>query len=140
MSTATAIRETMEPELEFGVVDQGDPDGPPLVRIDESREGRDGDEGVDEAFSVLADQLEGAAAGLSSTRRAMSHPAFMGILALGKAAIPGSIERLKCSHNRPLWLRVLGSLTPFPPGAGQSTIDQAALAWMRWGDREGFSS
>lgn len=90
---------------------------------------------IRDSFHELADELEDAAAGLSSTRRAARYPAFVEILALGDSVIPEVIERLKTSGNRPLWLRVLGTLTPFPPGAGESTIDDAADAWIRWGRR-----
>jgi hypothetical protein len=84
-------------------------------------------------FSELAEELEERAAGLSATRRAMKFPAFNEILALGDAVLPEVIARLKTSDNRPLWLRVLGTLTPFPPGAGAETVDDAAAAWIRWG-------
>jgi hypothetical protein len=84
-------------------------------------------------FEQLADELEEDAAVLSATRRAMKLPAFREILALGDKVIPEVIERLKTSNNRPLWLRMLGTLTPFPPGAGEETIDDAADAWIQWG-------
>ncbi len=84
-------------------------------------------------FAQLAEELEDAAAGLSATRRAMRLPAFNEILALGEDVVPDVIERLKTSDNRPLWLRVLGTLTPFPPGAGEETVDDAADAWIQWG-------
>jgi hypothetical protein len=84
-------------------------------------------------FEQLAQELEEAAAGLSATRRAARLPAFNEILALGAEVVPDVIARLKVSSNRPLWLRVLGTLTPFPPGAGADTIDDAAEAWIRWG-------
>jgi hypothetical protein len=83
-------------------------------------------------FSQMADELEEGAAVMSATRRAMKLPAFNEILALGDDVIPEVIERLKVSDNRPLWLRVLGTLTPFPPGAGEETIDAAADAWIQW--------
>jgi hypothetical protein len=84
-------------------------------------------------FEELADELEEDTAVLSATRRAMKLPAFREILALGDEVIPEVIERLKTSDNRPVWLRMLGTLTPFPPGAGEETIDDAADVWIQWG-------
>jgi hypothetical protein len=89
-----------------------------------------------ERFDLLADELETVTLGLSSTRRAMFHPAFTEILAMGQPAVPGALRRLRTSANRPLWLRVLGTLTPFPPGAGQDDIDSAVDAWLRWGGQQ----
>lgn len=89
-------------------------------------------------FDLLADELAVSMAGASSTRRAMRHPAYAEILALGKDAIPFLLRRLERPGSRPLWLRLLGSLTAFQPGAGQETISDAAHAWMRWGRTEGF--
>src|ERR1700761_4804140 len=103
-----------------------------LFRADRSRQLGPRDFDAQERFDVLADDLEAATFGLSSTRRAMSHPAFTEILALGSPAVTGALRRLKSSSNRPLWLRVLGTLTPFPPGAGQGDIDGAVVAWLAW--------
>lgn len=86
-------------------------------------------------FDLLADELEEAAKGVSSTRRVMGHPAFSEILALGDDAVPYLLERLQHPGARPLWLRLLGTLTTYEPGAGQRTIPEAAEAWLRWGKR-----
>lgn len=106
-------------------------DDRPLSRNAESRADCEADD-LRDRFDGLAEELEQAAAGLSSTRRAMVHPAFTEILALGDEVIPKCVNRLKTTSNRPLWLRVLGTLTPFSPGAGQQSIDAAAEAWLRW--------
>ncbi|MBK5219293.1 MAG: hypothetical protein JJE35_05860 [Thermoleophilia bacterium] len=130
---STALAERTEQRLTEGEFDWDADAAPVLVRAEELAH----DEGafIRDSFEDLADELEQQAAGLSATRRAFRYPAFIEILALGDAVIPEVIERLKTSENRPLWLRVLGSLTPFPPGAGESTIDDAADAWIRWGRR-----
>src|SRR4051812_21885685 len=46
-------------------------------------------------FDLLAEELEYAGAGVSSTRRLMAHRAYTEILALGKDAIPLLLERLR---------------------------------------------
>jgi len=132
MSTATIARAPAQsaPATE---------DAPPLFRVQEQGPAEETFDAQDE-FNELADELEDAAVGLSSTRRAMAHPAFAEILALGDSAIPRSLERLRHSSNRPLWLRVLGTLTPFPPGAGAATIDGAEATWIRWGIQKGLTS
>lgn len=83
-------------------------------------------------FDILADELAAAAAGVSSTRRLLSHPAYIGILALGEEAVPLLLERLRAGTHRPTWLTILGSLTALPPSAGAATIDEAASAWLKW--------
>jgi hypothetical protein len=84
-------------------------------------------------FEVMADELEESAAIVSSTRTLRNHPAYQGILALGDDAVPLLLKRLELSSNRPIWLRLLSSLTPYSPGAGHETIREASAAWLQWG-------
>jgi len=84
-------------------------------------------------FEELADELAEATRGLSSTRLAYRHPAYQEILAMGELVIPWLLERLDTPGDRPIWLRLLGSLTRFQPGAGSNTIPEAAAAWVTWG-------
>jgi hypothetical protein len=83
-------------------------------------------------FEELADELSDATRALSSTRLALGHPAYAEIMAMGERCIPWLIERLETVGDRPIWLRLLGSLTRFQPGAGQETVPEAAAAWIRW--------
>lgn len=132
MSTATITERPAKPNA----VSE---DEAPLFRAQEQAPLEEVFDAQDE-FNELADELEEAAAGLSSTRRAMAHPAFAEILAMGNPAISPALQRLCKSSNRPLWLRVLGTLTPFPPGAGASNIDDAAATWIRWGAQKGLTT
>jgi hypothetical protein len=84
-------------------------------------------------FDELADELAYASRGLSSTRLASRHPAYAEILAIGERCIPWLLERLEAPGDRPIWLRLLSSLTRFQPGAGKDTIPEAAAAWVAWG-------
>ena len=95
-------------------------------------------EDVAARFAVLADQLEAESTIVSNTRRLVRQPAFIDILALGNDAIPLLLHRLETSDAQPVWLRLLGSLTSFQPGAGQETIEAAAAEWLRWGRREAY--
>jgi hypothetical protein len=88
-------------------------------------------------FDELADELSYAARGLSSTRLALQHPAFAEITAMGNQTIPWLVERLETPGDRPIVLRLLGSLTRFQPGAGRDTIPEAAEAWIAWAKRQG---
>jgi hypothetical protein len=114
---------------------------PPLDALTRSRHAEDREKPKDDEtpvferllFDELADELAEATRGLSSTRRATRHPAYAEILALGDVAIPWLLERLEMPGDRPLWLRLLGSLKHFQPGAGQDTISEAAAAWIQWG-------
>jgi hypothetical protein len=101
------------------------------------REVREDDADVQALFDDLADELAKMTAGVSSPRKAMRHPAYAEILELGGAAVPLLLERVQEGSNRPLWLRLLGSLTGFSPGAGQETVPDAATAWLRWGRHQG---
>lgn len=102
-------------------------------------EARQGEEALRDRFDVLADELAAATRGMSSTRRAVRHPAFRDILALGNDAIPYLVERLERDETRPIWLRLLGLLTSFQPGAGAESIDESAKAWIRWHKHGGAS-
>ena len=84
-------------------------------------------------FDLFADQLALDGAGVSAPWRLAKHPAYVGILAMGRrAAVPLLLERLKQSGGRPIWLSLLGSLTGRPPGLEQETIDAAAAEWIAW--------
>ncbi len=90
-------------------------------------------------FDVLADELEEAAGAMASPRKAMRHPAYGEILALGRPAIPLALERMQESGNRPLWMRLLGSLTGIKPSQHQVTIGEAERQWLRWGCIQGVA-
>ncbi|MDD1677759.1 MAG: hypothetical protein LUO93_01060, partial [Methanomicrobiales archaeon] len=123
MSSALA---SAEPVLEYWELDEPVDEAPLLPRqapIDWAA--ADEAEDLRAQFDLLSDELEEAAAVLSSTRRAMRHPAYLGILAMGEDAIPLLIKRLEVSRKRPILLRLLGSLTTFQPGAGRETISDA---------------
>jgi hypothetical protein len=112
------------------IVEDNHDDEAPLGRLRPCPDEPPNDKG---AFELLADELEEAAAGLASPRKAMRHPAYVEILALGFKTVPWIIDRLEQDKYRPLWMRVLGSLTGSPPSGGANTVPAAAEVWMRWG-------
>jgi hypothetical protein len=138
--TATLVRRELQDQVDPWDPPEADEDlvasGPVRDRFGEISSRRDWDRRG--SFDVLADELVDATSGYSSTRRAMAHPAFTEILALGDDAIPFLLERLEDPGNRPLWLRLLGSLTAYEPGAGAQTIPESAEIWQRWGRRRKY--
>lgn len=132
MSTGLAVRPAAR-SLEEEVFDGPSPDeAPALERVEGELTLENDHAAIRDSFEELADELEESTAALGSTRRAVNDPAFVEILALGDSVIPQIVNRLRTSYNRPLWLRLLGTFTSSPPGAGQATIDEAADAWVRW--------
>jgi hypothetical protein len=107
-----------------------------LSPLDEEDKEQDAQPDDRRIFDELADELAYATRGLSSTRLACRHPAYAEIMAMGERTIPWLVERLETPSDRPIWLRLLGSLTRFQPGAGRDTIPEAAAAWIRWGKQQ----
>jgi hypothetical protein len=129
MSTAVLERPTYEDAV-WGKEDEVSTASTPSGTASEDDVVQDNDRLL---FDELADELAYAARGLSSTRLASDHPAYAEILAMGEKAIPWLLARLETPGDRPIWLRLLGSLTRFQPGAGKDTIPEAAAAWVTWG-------
>ena len=84
------------------------------------------------SFDQLADELVDEASVLSSTRRARNLPVFREILELGEDVIPLVMERMEKGQLRPVWMRLLSTMTTFEPSAGAETIDESARRWVRW--------
>ncbi|HEY5044678.1 MAG TPA: hypothetical protein VII53_02355 [Solirubrobacteraceae bacterium] len=134
MSTTVMERPTFEASS-WGDEDDDLAQGPPtpLDAVSPLDDGIDAEGDERRLFDELADELAYASRGLSSTRLAIGHPAYAEILAMGERAIPWLLGRLETPGDRPIWLRLLGSLTQFQPGAGRDTIPEAAAAWVTWG-------
>ncbi len=139
MSTATLAPRSALDEIEYWDdedCDLGADSGPLVDRMSGAYDQARSDAAV--AFALLADDLESVMLVTGSTRRLTQHPAYTEILALGDEAIPLLLERLAYPGARPLWLRLLGALTAFQPGAGKNTVSEATIAWIKWGKRRGF--
>jgi hypothetical protein len=133
--TVTAVRSWDDDEVEVSeqpsalelLSPVGTSEGDKIAPVDSGRR----------LFDELADELAYATRGLSSTRLASEHPAYAEIMVMGDRVIPWLVERLETPGDRPIWLRVLGSLTRFQPGAGKDTISEAANAWITWAKLRG---
>ncbi len=123
MSTPMLVREEAATDF-WGLPEDGDHDEvcipSPLDRLE--AEGPSDEDELRDLFEFFASEVAEAALGASSTRRVARHPAFQDILVLGEPVIPLLIERLDTGGNRPIWLRLLGALTGFQPGAGAETV------------------
>ncbi|HEV3000178.1 MAG TPA: hypothetical protein VGW75_05500 [Solirubrobacteraceae bacterium] len=144
MSAATITRAEEAAEAEYWDVEEMGEDpaaaAQPLIeRVSSSRLNASISESRLQ-FSLLADELESAMLGAGSTRRVSRHPAYAELVDMGDSAIPYLLERVREPGVRPLWLRLLSALTPFPPGAGCETISDAAAAWIQWGSVRGYAN
>lgn len=89
-----------------------------------------------EEFSSLAERWRNDTKYLSITSKAVSHPDYFQIVAMGSAAIPLILEELR---DRPAhWfvaLRALAKTDPVPRDANPSAARQA---WLEWGRHHGY--
>lgn len=91
----------------------------------------------EQVAEVLARTWERNNAHRSAVRRALDDPAFARLRELRGTAIALALRRLSGSH-RPLWLLFLRSMVADRPAGGTDTIEEAAVAWRRWGREHRF--
>ena len=142
MSTATLTQPLEEfPEADYWGDEDLDHSGANdhnlLDRVSEAIGASETDQRM--VFELLADELERAMLGAGTTRRITRQPAYYEILNLGDRAIPLLLDRVRRPGARPVWLRILGDLTAYQPGAGQKTVPEAAAEWIRWGKLHGYT-
>jgi hypothetical protein len=95
-------------------------------------------DGEHHEFSVLASQWNEQTQYLSIGAKAVSHPAYFEIVAMGPKVIPLVLEELRDRPSQ--WfvaLRALAKIDPVPPNANRS---EAREAWLRWGLQNGYIS
>jgi hypothetical protein len=64
------------------------------------------------------------------------HPAYQRIIGLGAPGLPLILRRLADEPGQ--WFWALTAITGEDPAAGQSTVDDAAAAWLSWGHARGL--
>lgn len=89
------------------------------------------------AANSVADRWERDNLERSRVRGAEADPAYTSLRTLGDSAIALALRRLS-GGSRPLWLFFLRSAVNARPAAGMVTVDEAALAWRRWGRQQGL--
>ena len=94
---------------------------------------------LEQEFSELAERWHKETRLMSSVSKMAMHPAYQGIIALGRSVIPLILQDLKKTRDHWLWaLYVLNRFNdPAPPDA---TFDEAVDAWLAWGKEEGHLS
>ena len=93
---------------------------------------------VTERFKALSAEWEHATAHLSSYSDIVSHPAYQAIIALGSAALPSILDRL--GHEPMFWFSALERISGENPAENLSTVsvEEAANAWLAWGEQNGL--
>jgi hypothetical protein len=75
---------------------------------------------------------------MSSLTRKVNHPAYQGIIAMGKRAIPPILRDLE--REPKLWGPALHAITgamPVPKG-DEGKVSRVAAAWLRWARENGY--
>lgn len=75
---------------------------------------------------------------VSSYEEMITHPAYQGIIALGKEAVPLLLRELK--YRPHYWFSALRAITDENPVPEEKRgdLDAMASAWLEWGHKNGF--
>lgn len=87
-------------------------------------------------FENLADQWETETALESIVARKAMHPAYQRIIGMGGSVVPLILRRLRREPRQ--WFWALTAITGDDPAAGQTTVEGACAAWLRWGRERGL--
>lgn len=87
-------------------------------------------------FSDLADRWEAETALESIVARKAVHPAYQRIIGMGDRAVPLILRRLQREPRQ--WFWALTAITGEDPAQGETTVDGASDAWLRWGRERGL--
>src|SRR5262245_51073057 len=116
----------MTDDAKNGAVRHSTVDGGPSRTAEEAREN-------DQArFQCLVRQWKDETLYLSSVTDMAMHPAYQGIIAMGKDAAPWLLEELRREPDH--WFLALQAMTgqdPVPP-ADQGNVAKMAEAWLRY--------
>lgn len=73
---------------------------------------------------------------ISSIKKRILHPAYLKIIALGKAVVPLIIAELRREPD--YWHYALEALTGEDPAENASTVREIGDAWLLWGTERGY--
>jgi type I restriction enzyme M protein len=73
----------------------------------------------------------------SSITKMISHPSYRRIMGMGRDALPLIFAELKERPDH--WLVALSAITGEDPVPENSTFNEAAEAWLAWGEKKGFT-
>jgi len=98
----------------------------------------DTDAALEQEFRSLADQWLADTAFLSAPADKFLHPCYLGIIGIGKPAVPLLLREVReLSGNWFLALRAITKDDPVQPEDAHS-MRRMADAWLRWGRRQGY--
>lgn len=88
-------------------------------------------------FSILAKDWYKETALISSLAEKISHPSYLRIIRMGDEAVPLILEEMR---KRPAhWFAALDVLVDKEkPAKDAKTLTQAAVAWIKWGEDNGY--
>lgn len=93
---------------------------------------------MERRFHRLAGQWKRETVYLSNGMKNAMHPAYQGIIGLGKPAVPLILEELK--QDPADWFWALTAITGLNPVQESSAgnIEEMAAAWLHWGCEQGL--
>jgi len=91
-----------------------------------------------ENFARLVAKLRSDTMAQSSSAFIFSHPSYLEILTMGRAAIPLILEEMRANPN--LWFWALRILTGDDAAKGLNSVAEACDAWLDWGRKRGHVS
>jgi len=92
---------------------------------------------IAELFSHLASLWRQDTQRLSSVTKKLQHPAYRRIILMGEAVVPLILRELE--QRSGLWFAALEEITQASPVSHGATVEEAAIAWLKWGSQFGFS-
>ena len=89
-------------------------------------------------FTELADRWEKETWFLSSSSRAVEHPAHKEIVSMGEPVVPLILERMRGERGH--WYFALRAITGANPvnAADRGKVAVMEQAWLRWGEINGY--
>src|SRR5438132_6292604 len=86
-------------------------------------------------FSELAQCWRRETAAHSVLQKKVLHPAYQRIIGLGPAVVPFILRDLQREPTH--WFWALNAITGTDPAPSGSTFQEAAEAWLKWGQERG---
>jgi hypothetical protein len=91
---------------------------------------------VARVFSDLAQRWRRETVAHSVLQKKVLHPAYQRIIGLGPAVVPCILRELR--EQPAHWFWALNAITGEDPAPAGSTFEEAAQAWLKWGEERGF--
>ena len=91
---------------------------------------------VARVFSDLAQPWRRETAAHSVLQKKVLHPACQRIIGLGPAVVPCILRELRRQPGH--WFWALNAITGEDPAPAGSTFEEAAQAWLKWGEERGY--